>query len=58
MKTYWLRLIQRCWKTVYRKRMEISKQRAQLTNLRYREIYGKWPYGINYLPSIRDMNVV
>ena len=58
MKTYWLRLIQRRWKSVYRKRMEISKQRAQLTNLRYREIYGKWPCGINYLPSIRDMNVV
>lgn len=39
-KTYWLRLIQRRWREVYKKRLH---QKMNTKNIKYREIHGKWP---------------
>jgi len=39
-KTYWLRLIQRRWREIYKKRLQ---QKKNVRNLKYREIHGKWP---------------
>ena len=39
-KTHWLRLVQRRWKEIYRKRLQ---QKMNIKNVKYREIHGKWP---------------
>lgn len=40
IKTHWIRLIQRRWREIRKKRLQSKKN---LFNLRYREIYGKYP---------------
>lgn len=57
IKTFWLRLVQRTWKRIYKERTQIIKKRMHPTSLHHRNIHGKWPYELNYLPSIRDMNL-
>lgn len=54
-KTFWLRLVQRRWKKIYRERCDICNRRKQLVSLRYREIHGKYPVGLRSLPSIYGM---
>ena len=56
-KTFWLKLIQRTWKKIYKKRREIMKQRMMLHHLRYRELHGRWPQKLHYLPSVYDIKV-
>lgn len=49
LKTFWLKIFQRKWKNIYKKRQEIIKQRGHPYSLRFREIEGKWKYGLrNY----------
>ena len=57
IKTFWLRLVQRTWKRIYKERIRIIKKRLHPNSLHYRNIHGKWPTGLHYLPSIRDMNL-
>jgi len=54
-KTFWLRLVQRRWKKIYRERCDILARRTHFTALRYREIYGKYPAGLRVLPTIYGM---
>ena len=54
-KTFWLRLVQRRWKKIYRERCDILARRTHLTALRYREIYGRYPAGLRVLPTIYGM---
>jgi len=42
IKTHWIRLIQRRWRSVLQKRKEIIKYRSSLKELHKREITGKW----------------
>lgn len=44
IKTHWIRLIQRRWREIMKKRLQSKKN---LFNLRYREIYGKYPDSCN-----------
>jgi hypothetical protein len=55
IKTNWIRLIQRHWKQIYKKRLEILNVRLTLQNIRVNEITGKYPIGYNNLPSIHGM---
>lgn len=55
LKTFWIRLIQRKWKTIFKKRKELLYQRMQLKNLRNREITGRHLYGLNVLPGLYGM---
>ena len=55
LKTYWLRLIQRTWKRIYREKQAALEKRKQVSSLQYREIFGKWPPGLNVLPSLYGM---
>ena len=57
IKTFWLRLVQRTWKRIYKQRTQIIKKRLHPTNLHYRNINGRWPSELHYLPSLRDMNL-
>ena len=52
LKTFWLKIVQRCWKRVYLSRMKSIKERTLLKSLYFKEINGKWP---NTMPSITGM---
>jgi hypothetical protein len=43
LKTFWVRIIQRRWKKIYKARKDLLKQRMQIASLRERERTGKWP---------------
>ena len=55
VKTFWLRIIQRTWKKKYQKYMDNQNKKILPKNLRYREIHGKYPKELDYLPKIRGM---
>ena len=57
IKTFWLKLIQRAWKKIYKQRMTIQQKRCMPRSLLYRQITAKWPDNCNYMPSIRGMLV-
>ena len=52
IKTHYLRLIQRKWKSIFKKRKEIMKKRMMHHSLKYKEINGVWPNDCIHLPSI------
>lgn len=58
IKTFWIKLIQRSWKKIYSKRKEIIKKRVNINNLHFWQINGKWPDGLNYLPSVKDIKII
>jgi len=51
IKTFWLRIVQRTWKRIYRERQEIWQKRRNIMALRQREITGKFPVGLRVLPK-------
>ena len=55
IKTFWLRLVQRIWKNVFKKRREIEKERSKPLNIKYREIHGKFPNKLNVYPALKGM---
>ena len=55
LKTHWLRLVQRHWRKTYAERKRVIKGRRNLVNLRHREIYGRWPPGLNNVASLNGM---
>lgn len=55
VKTFWLRIIQRVWKKKYQQYVERQHKKKLPQNMRYREIHGKYPKELNYLPKIRGM---
>ena len=57
-KTFWLRIVQRRWKQIYKERMNILEKRKSITSIRYREIRGKYPVGLNVLPDLYSMRLL
>jgi len=55
VKTFWLRIIQRVWKKKYQQYVDRQHKKTLPQNMRYREIHGKYPKELNYLPKIRGM---
>jgi hypothetical protein len=55
LKTHWIRLIQRCWKKVFKQRCEIIRKRCNPATLLLARQNGKYPYGLNRIPGIRGM---
>jgi hypothetical protein len=55
IKTHWLRLIQRRWKKIYAERMNIIHRRMSIESIKVFEMTGKFPLGMNYLPTIQGM---
>jgi hypothetical protein len=51
IKTFWIKLIQRRWKKIYKQRQDILKQRMLPKSIREREITGKWPKGLTLWPK-------
>jgi len=55
IKTMWIKLIQRRWRTVFNERRRIIGERSRISSIFYREIHGTWPTGLNVVPSICGM---
>lgn len=55
LKTFWIKIIQRAWKKVFRIRINVISKRLQLNSIKYREYTGKWPKSCSYLPSIKSL---
>lgn len=55
LKTFWIRLIQRRWRNIYIKRIEIIRKRSNIKSLKYREIYGEWNIDCLELPKLKGM---
>jgi hypothetical protein len=55
LKTFWLRLIQRTWRKIFKKRRYMFQLRHTLKSIRYREIHGKWPIECANMPTIHRM---
>ena len=54
-KTFWIKLIQRRWKKIYKERLNIINERKRISSLLYREKNGEWPSTLKILPSIKDI---
>ena len=55
LKTFWLKIIQRAWKKLYKKRQNIFNLRCRPDSVLYRQLTGKFPDNCSYMPSIRGM---
>jgi hypothetical protein len=52
-KTYWIKLIQRTWKNICKKREKIDRLRCHPNSLTHREITGKWPENCLCIPKLK-----
>jgi hypothetical protein len=55
LKTHWIRLIQRHWRKALQIREHIMKKQMLVRSLYYREIHGKFPYGLNNMPMLTGL---
>jgi len=55
LKTFWIKIIQRKWKQIYKERKRVIKERCSLKSLNHIMIYGKWPRNCSYYPSFKGM---
>ena len=51
IKTFWIKLIQRRWKKIYKQRQDILKQRMLPRSIRERQLTGNWPKGLRIWPK-------
>ena len=55
LKTFWLRIIQRTWKKVFKQIQQVRNKRIQISALLFREMHGTWPQHCRYMPQLRGM---
>lgn len=55
IKTFWIKIIQRKWKKIYREQKNIIKKRMIYSSIIYKELKGKWPKDCFHYPTIRGM---
>jgi len=55
LKTHWIRLIQRNWKRIFKRRQTLLRYRTFPPVQRVFELTGKYPGGLNILPSLQGM---
>ena len=58
VKTFWLRLIQRRWKNILKKRKELLRKRLSLYSLRIREITGQFPFELRKEYGFRNQHLL
>lgn len=54
-KTYYLRIIQRFWKKRLLEREDLYRKRVNIGAMKYRELNGRWPSGLNNVPGINGL---
>lgn len=55
IKTHWIRLIQRRWRTILRERQAIWRKRCQQVSLKMLERTGMYPHGLRTMPGLCGM---
>jgi hypothetical protein len=50
IKTFWIKIIQRRWKTIFKERKKIIKGRLLPKSLYERQLTGKWPKHLSIIP--------
>jgi hypothetical protein len=55
IKTFWLKIIQRSWKKIYKIRQKIKQMRNRPDAILYKQLTGKIKNEYLYMPSIRGM---
>jgi hypothetical protein len=55
LKTFWIRIIQRCWRKTLEKRKKIIQLWKSPKNIFHKERTGKWPSDCSIYPSLRGM---
>lgn len=50
IKTFWIKIIQRRWKYIFKERQKIMKARSLPKSLYERQLTGKWPKHLSILP--------
>jgi len=55
LKTFWIRLIQRKWKSIFKNIKEILLKRCQLSALKHKQNTGRWPNDCFNVPSLKGM---
>ena len=55
IKTFWLKIIQRTWKKIFKIRQHLIKRRFRPDSIIYMQTTGKWPEECVHLPSLRGM---
>jgi hypothetical protein len=55
LKTFWIRIIQKKWKKVFKQKQTIIRQRCSIQSLKIRQTTGYWPIYCNILPGLKGM---
>jgi len=55
LKTFWLRIVQRTWKRIFKEKKATIALRLTPKSLNYRERNGKWPLNCCRLPRLKGM---
>ena len=55
LKTHWIKLIQRTWKNIMKKRENIINKRCHPKSLMHWELTGKWPKECRIYPRLKGM---
>lgn len=53
IKTYWIRIIQRTWKRIYKERQIIIQKRKNPLSILYFQQNGKWPKDCSIFPYLK-----
>jgi len=55
IKTMWLRIVQRTWKKIFKKKKQVIAFRSSPANLFYRQSHGSWPDACRIMPTLKGM---
>jgi hypothetical protein len=55
IKTFWIKIVQRSWKRVFKERTRIRALRRSVKAILYWQMTGKWPEYCTYMPGLRHM---
>jgi len=55
LKTFWIKIIQRVWKKIYKERKIILDKRNSYNNIKFKELHGNWKRPYITMPGIYGM---
>ena len=55
LKTFWIRIIQRKWKKIFKQQQQIIGERCKLHSLQFRQTTGHWPTHCKTFPTVKGM---
>ena len=55
LKTFWIRIVQRKWKKVFKQQRHIIKERCKIHSLQFRQTTGHWPTHCKTFPTLKGM---